>query len=190
MGSLTSDSVLEAVRTALPLSIEMAAKYGAVRIAVVEQMTKLVAGPDVTEASNGAVSVGAMVGLFFSVVILSISLYSLFLFWRANRNTRRMQNGSGGTKGRSSRDGHSLNSTVRASTASGPSVMSEDEQRRHANRLFIEFGPSFDLDRDRVIQDLEEESSCLPDYVYQEPVYTDYPDSLYRQDNGENGQII
>ncbi|GKZ01352.1 hypothetical protein MPSEU_001086200 [Mayamaea pseudoterrestris] len=191
MGAATSDIVLDTVRAALPLAIEMAAKYGAVRIEVVDHMTKLISGPNEI-ATHDSVSAGAMVGLFFSVVVLMASLFSLYVFWRADRNKAYVcdEHGHMLKRGGHCRGGASIDSTVRASTASQPSVMSHDEQRRHYNRTLVEFGPSFDMERDRVVQELEEESSCLPDYVLEDPVYTDYLDSQYRDNDGVNMEII
>jgi hypothetical protein len=165
----------------------MAAKYGAVRIGVVDRMTKLVSGPNQMSKSN--VSAGGMVGLFFSVVVLLASLYSLYIFLGTDRKAHRMGDDRV-RKGHNHRDGRSYSSTVRSSTASQPSVRSDDEGRKYNHKLFVEFGPSFDMDRDRVVQELEEESSCLPEYVLQDPIYSDYLETLQRHDNGENLQVI
>lgn len=51
--------------------------------------------------------------------------------------------------------------------------------------IVLEFGASFDPDRDRYLKDLEEESSCPPDYVFG----ADYYDESYH-DHGERLQII
>jgi hypothetical protein len=184
---MSVQAMLAIVQSALPLALAKAVPYGGVRIDVAQDMTRQISGPGLNERlSRRGASAGAVVALLVTIVVLVISLSLLYAFWRVDHKRGGIHEVQGKEgKHHHGNDRSSLASTVRTSAASEASVVGDLD----GNRLVIEYGPSFDIVRDRQERELEEESSCLPDYVFDNPAYTDYLDSLYRE-NAENLEII
>jgi hypothetical protein len=198
MGPYTVQTILNTIRASLPQTLELASKYGAVRIEGVEELLQQLSGPGINGKSDGP-SVGAKIGLFVAILVLMMSLSLLYVFWKTDRETQRQSDPTVSSKKKKTKKSHgqqhSLYSTVKGSTTGSVSSLysSEEQLSKKKHKLLLEFGPSFDMDRDRILQEYGEESSYAPsEFMFTDSAACiDYLDSAYRRDDTvENLQII
>jgi len=200
IGETVVQHTLDTVRAALPGSLANAAKSGAVRLVLVDSMTKAVSLPGIDNGSSGAdkaLGAGATAGLVLalSVLFLGVGVLGVYCFAHLRRMTGRQKLGK---KGRHRMDfsryfdTNSLTNTYQATEsdeseprpplhASITSSRGRDKTNRTKTEtdpswrpIIVEFGPSFDPERDRYLKELEDESSAPPTYAQNLAMSSDF----------------
>jgi hypothetical protein len=199
--------VIGYVRNALPLGLQVAAQDGAVRLALVDDLTKPISGPGIARGSNGARnsnSAGAAAGLILacSMLFISIGILGAYCLNKYRRGSGKAFGKKGESRLDISRyfDSSSLTHTYLAtesddsqaraaaqnSLPNSPPVKrprTSPPRNKSGNRrgcdvqelhdcepydwrpIVVEFAPSFDPERDRYVQAMEELSSVPPSYA-------------------------
>jgi hypothetical protein len=191
------EGILKNVRDALPGSLAVASKSGAVRLELVDGLTKQVSGPDMDGAPSVSIKhAGSTAGLVLSILVILVSLGVLIFYCfigMGKRSGKKLH----GKKGRIRKDflryfdSNSLTNTYLASEIDeadeGPVLLVSTNPSRDRSSIIsrmsgricsqlehesvlvsdsrpviVEFGASFDPERDRYLKQLEEESSSPP----------------------------
>jgi len=180
---------MSAVELFIPDALSLAAKNGAVNIsaspALMKQLSSVeVFGTITSSTGPGSRSPGEKVALGSSVIILCASILLLGVYWHVDRKQKKKKKQKKRkdqafdvkglyldptTSGYSHAEKH-FYFGVSGDTDEDTAVSSEQPYtiRRGQGKggpVIVEFRRGFDPDRDRVIIEMEEESSVMPDYA-------------------------
>lgn len=229
------DQVVETmteITNAVLASLALAAKKGAVRIDMVEDLTKQISGPGYGESLTGGASLtgAGKLGISMAMLVLLSGVTVLIMYFRFDRRHAKKKRDIGRRECWDIMryfDTGSLTATYQAETESDlsekpgtpvnlmpPPPLPQYERRsktrqdqrrdtslrraeavRHGRMpenerppVVVIFGPSFDPERDRYINAMDEESSCPPEYVFASADL--YDPMYYAHDRHDRLEII